>query len=134
MRKLTARQQRFCEEYKKDRDATQAALRAGYAKKQAAKMGAENLRKTHIQACLQEQREKREKSTIAGEEETLEYLTAVLRGEVEGIRASDQMKAAELFGRRYGLFSEKPRPEDEKKEGGESVEDYLRRLEEEKSF
>ena len=130
MRKLTARQQRFCEEFKKDRDATRAALRAGYSEKQAARMGAENLRKAHIRALIQAEPEKGERGPVVDGEETLEYMSAVLRGQVEGIKPSDQMKAAELFGKRYGLFTEKAKAE----EKTESVEDYLRQLEGERSF
>ena len=130
MRKLTARQQRFCEEYKKDRDATRAALRAGYAEKQAARMGTENLRKAHIRERLRAGGEKEERGPVVDREETLEYMSAVLRGQVEGIKPSDQMKAAELFGKRYGLFTERAKSE----EKTESVEDFLRQLEEERSF
>ena len=130
MRKLTARQQRFCEEYKKDRDATRAALRAGYSEKQAARMGAENLGKAHIQERIRTGAEKGERGPVVDREETLEYMSAVLRGEVEGIKPSDQMKAAELFGKCYGLFTEKAKTE----ERADSVEDFLRQLEGERSF
>ena len=37
MAKLTAKQQRFCDEYLIDLNATQAAIRAGYSKKTAYK-------------------------------------------------------------------------------------------------
>lgn len=47
---LTAKQQRFVDEYLKDLNATQAAIRAGYSKKTAASIGQENLKKPDIQA------------------------------------------------------------------------------------
>ncbi|BEU88683.1 terminase small subunit [Selenomonas sp. TAMA-11512] len=47
--KLTAKQQRFIDEYLIDFNATQAALRAGYSKKTAAFIGAQNLKKIQIQ-------------------------------------------------------------------------------------
>ncbi|WP_114937549.1 terminase small subunit [Mucilaginibacter endophyticus] len=50
MAKLTAKQQRFIEEYLVDFNATQAAIRAGYSFDTAAEMGYENLRKPHIKA------------------------------------------------------------------------------------
>ncbi len=54
--KLTPKQQRFVEEYLIDSNATQAAIRAGYAKKRAYAMGHENLTKPEIQAAITEQR------------------------------------------------------------------------------
>lgn len=46
--KLTAKQIRFVDEYMVDFNATQAAIRAGYSKKTAAFIGAENLKKPKI--------------------------------------------------------------------------------------
>lgn len=46
--KLTAKQEMFCQEYLVDLNATQAALRAGYAKKAAQQTGSENLLKPLI--------------------------------------------------------------------------------------
>jgi len=47
---LTSKQQLFVDEYMKDRNATQAAIRAGYSAKTARQMGAENLSKPAIAA------------------------------------------------------------------------------------
>ncbi|WP_054534010.1 terminase small subunit [Herpetosiphon geysericola] len=47
---LTAKQRRFVDEYLVDFNATQAAIRAGYAAKSAYSTGSENLRKPEIQA------------------------------------------------------------------------------------
>lgn len=126
--KLTAKQKRFCEEYLIDLNATQAAIRAGYSKKTARQAGAENLTKPVIKAYIQEQMDKKEKELIASQDEVLRYLTSVLRGEsraqivvVEGTgdgasearrmdKAPDEkerLKAAELLGKRYALFSDK---------------------------
>jgi len=46
--KLTVRQTRFVEEYLKDFNSTQAAIRAGYSKRTAYSIGSENLRKPDI--------------------------------------------------------------------------------------
>ena len=46
--KLTGKQQRFCEEYLLDLNATQAAIRAGYSQRSAASIGDENLDKPEI--------------------------------------------------------------------------------------
>ena len=52
--RLTAKQQRFIEEYLIDLNATQAAIRAGYSPKTAREIGAENLSKPHIRARVDE--------------------------------------------------------------------------------
>jgi Phage terminase, small subunit len=50
MAKLTAKQQRFVEEYLIDLNATQAAIRAGYSPESAKEIGCENLTKPNIRA------------------------------------------------------------------------------------
>ena len=49
---LTAKQARFIEEYLVDRNATQAAVRAGYAKSGAAEEGSRLLRNAKVRAAL----------------------------------------------------------------------------------
>jgi hypothetical protein len=53
MRKLTAKQKRFIEEYLIDLNATKAAVRAGYSAKTAAEIGRQNLRKLEIAAAIE---------------------------------------------------------------------------------
>ncbi len=62
-KKLTPKQDKFCQEYMIDLNATQAAIRAGYSKKTAAIIGFENLRKPNIQARLSELNKKRQEET-----------------------------------------------------------------------
>lgn len=57
--KLNDRQERFCLEYVKDLNATQAAIRAGYSEKTAKSIGAENLTKPDLQKRITELQEKR---------------------------------------------------------------------------
>ena len=54
MAKLTPKQERFCEEYLVDLNATQAAIRAGYSARSAHNIGPGNLLKPIIQARIQE--------------------------------------------------------------------------------
>ena len=61
--RLTAKQKRFIDEYLVDLNATQAAIRAGYSKKTAAFIGAENLKKPQIQAEVQRRMAKRQERT-----------------------------------------------------------------------
>ena len=80
---LTAKQQRFCDEYLIDLNATQAAIRAGYSEKTARSIGSENLTKPDIKAYIEERMAEKEKALIADQDEVLKYLTSVLRGESE---------------------------------------------------
>jgi phage terminase small subunit len=52
--KLTPKQERFCQEYLIDSNATQAAIRAGYSKDTAAVIGWENLQKPYISRAIQD--------------------------------------------------------------------------------
>ena len=81
MVKLTAKQQRFCDEYLIDLNATQAAIRAGYSEKTAGVIGTENLTKPNIREYVEKRMAEKEKTLIADQDEVLKYLTAVLRGE-----------------------------------------------------
>lgn len=49
---LTAKQQKFADEYLIDLNATQAAIRAGYSSKTAKEIGSENLTKPNIRAYI----------------------------------------------------------------------------------
>ncbi len=50
--KLTAKQAAFVVEYMKDKNATQAAIRAGYSAKTAGSIGEENLKKPEIRTAI----------------------------------------------------------------------------------
>lgn len=125
---LTAKQQRFCDEYLVDLNATQAAIRSGYSEKTAYSQGQRLLKNVEVKAYLDERMAEKEGELIAKQDEVLKYLTAVLRGEsisevvvVEGVgmgvssaravqKAPDEkerLKAAELLGKRYSLFTDK---------------------------
>lgn len=81
MAKMTAKQQRFCDEYLIDLNATQAAIRAGYSKKTAKQIGQENLTKPDINEYIGKRMAEKEKSLIADQDEVMRYLTAVMRRE-----------------------------------------------------
>lgn len=138
MAKLTAKQQRFCDEYLIDLNATQAAIRAGYSKKTAYKASdwlnekSQEKPSSKFNRAMREYIDNRlaekEKALIADQDEVLKYLTSVLRGQsksteivIEGLgdgstkarkmekepSEKDKLKAAELLGKRYGLYTEK---------------------------
>lgn len=60
---MTARQQRFCEEYLVDLNATQAAIRAGYSAATARVAGCKNMKKPAIAACIEKEMQKRSQRT-----------------------------------------------------------------------
>lgn len=67
-KKLTPKQERFVAEYLIDLNATQAAIRAGYSKNTAEKIGSENLQKPEIRALLNTAKiERSEKTGVTAE-------------------------------------------------------------------
>lgn len=126
--KLTPKQKAFAEYYIETGNATESAIKAGYSKKTARVIGQENLLKPALKSYIDEKMKELESKRIAKAEEVLEYLTRVLRGEeteqvvvIENIgdfmseakvvdkevSAKDKIKAAELLGKRYRLFTDK---------------------------
>lgn len=80
-RKLTAKQRLFADEYVKSGNATQSAIKAGYAPKAAYQSGAENLRKPQIKAYIEAKMAEIESRKIATAKEVMEFYARVLRGE-----------------------------------------------------
>jgi hypothetical protein len=126
--KLTLKQKKFADEYIISGNATQSAIKAGYSKKTAGVIAVENLEKPNIKAYIDERLKELDDKAIAKQEEVLQYLTAVMRGQsksavvvIEGLGEGlsearlinktpdekDRIKAAELLGKRYGAFTEK---------------------------
>lgn len=129
---LTPKQQRFCDEYLIDLNATQAAIRAGYSKKTAGAIATENLQKPNLKAYIQQRMDEKEKELIADGDEVLKYLTSVMRGQarssvvvVENIGdftskaremekspdEKERLKAAELLGKAHLLFADRVQQE-----------------------
>lgn len=81
--KLTEKQKRFADEYIKSGNATQAAIKAGYSKKTANRIGAENLSKLVIRDYIDERMRTIENNRIMTAKEAVEFLTSVVRGDVK---------------------------------------------------
>lgn len=118
-KKLTPKQKRFCEEYLKSGNATEAAKKAGYKEKAAHSMGAENLRKPAISAYIKRRTDEQEAALVANSNEILKFYTAVMRGEVKdqfGMDASlsDRLKAGDSLMKRYAAASDRNRTTMEK--------------------
>ena len=126
--KLTEKQKRFADYYIETGNATESAMKAGYSKKTAYSIGNENLRKPEIKTYIDEQLKKMDSERVASAEEVMKYLTSVMRGEaqseivvIENVgdyrseartmsKAPDEkerLRAAELIGKRYALWTDK---------------------------
>jgi phage terminase small subunit len=121
--KLTEKQRRFADEYIRLGEITQASINAGYSTKTAYAIGKENLEKPIIKSYIEKRLSELRKQSIAEQDEVLQYLTSIMRGEQteqtlrgigEGaqtiddieISAKDRIKAAELLGKRYAMWTE----------------------------
>ena len=124
MNKLTNRQKRFVEEYLIDLNARQAAIRAGYSPKTAQEQASRLLANVKVQTAISALLADISSAKIADIEEVMKYLTSVMRGEAteeipllvgngvqeiitKHLSAKDRIRAAELLGKRYGLFTDK---------------------------
>lgn len=128
MTKLTEKQKRFADYYIETGNGAEAARLAGYKGKNLNNIASENLAKLGIKNYIDEKLEKMSSKRIASANEVMELLTSAARGEleeevvvVEGegdgcstartikkqIGAKDRIKAAELLGKRYRLWTDK---------------------------
>lgn len=128
---MTDRQQKFADEYLIDCNATRA-YKAAYPNVRkdstAAQAGSRLLRNVNVSAYIEEKLAEISSKKTAEATEVMEYLTSVLRGQsrasvvvVEGYGdgcseakiiekppdEKERLKAAELLGKRYGLFTDK---------------------------
>ena len=108
--KLTEMQKRFIDFYIETANATKACEMAGYKGKNLNRLGSQNLSK--LDKFIKVKLEEKESKRIASQDEVLEYLTKVMRGEEKdqfGLDASlqDRTRCAELLGKRYGTFVDK---------------------------
>ncbi len=104
--KLTDKQAAFAREYCVDKNATQAAIRAGYAKKSAAQMGEELLRKPDVRAAVDALLAKLAEKT----ETEAEWVRRRLKEEADDYSEfathSGRIRALELVGKINGIFEQ----------------------------
>lgn len=118
------KQKKFADEYIISGNATQAAIKAGYSKKYTNTNANKLLQNTTVREYIDKIMAKHDNKKIAKQEEVLEYLTCILRGEqteetLKGagngvqviddieVSAKDRIKAAELLGKRYGIWTDR---------------------------
>lgn len=126
--KLTLKQKAFADYYIQFGNATMAAIKAGYSKRNIGENAAKTLKNPNVKNYIDERLKEIEDSRIADAKEVMQRLTHAARGEleeevvvVEGtgdgcsdariiekkIGAKDQIKALELLGKRYKLFTDR---------------------------
>ena len=128
---MTKKQKIFADEYLIDLNATRA-YKVAYPNVKndvtAAAVASRLLRNVKVQEYIAQRMAEKESKRIADQDEVLKYLTSVLRGEsraqeivVEGTgegcseartmekapSEKERLKAAELLGKRYALFTDK---------------------------
>ena len=79
---LNYKQLRFVDEYMLDGNATQAAIRAGYAEKSAHNTGTRLVSDKSVQSEIAKRRSEVQKSTIMSAQEILELYTDIAHGKV----------------------------------------------------
>ena len=122
--KLTLKQQRFADEYIRTGNAFQSAINAGYSETYAKGNVVKLLENVSVKSYIDKRLEELKKESIAEQDEILQYLTSVMRGEMKeqtlvgqgmgyqeidsmDVGAKDRIKAAELLGKRYRMWTEK---------------------------
>lgn len=129
--KLTEKQRRFADEYIRTGNITQSYLNAYNNVKNentASSAGSRLLRNVKVKAYIDKRLEELKKESIAEQDEILQYLTSVMRGEIKDEqllvvgdmefgssvekheKRSDTMariKAAELLGKRYMMWTDR---------------------------
>ncbi len=120
---LSPMQTRFVEQYLIDLNAAHAAIRAGYAKKNAKQQGYALLQKPAVQAAVTEAIQARSERTEVGQDWIIERLVenveramtvepVMVGGEKTGeyvYQGNVANKALELLGRHVGMFDDKLR-------------------------
>jgi len=116
MKKLTAKQKAFCDEYLIDLNATQAAIRAGYSVKTAQVISAENLAKPIIAERIENLQTERAKRCAIDADMVLAGILKVVEDatEMKETESGTTMKnhtaalrGYELLGKHLALFTDK---------------------------
>lgn len=121
---MTIKQKKFADEYIISGNAYQSLKNAGYSENYAKSDGCKILENPSVKSYIDERLKELEDKQIAKQEEVLKYLSAVMRGEeteqilrssgdyeqvIDDIEVSakDRIKAAELLGKRYGIWTDR---------------------------
>lgn len=110
--KLKPKELMFAEEWLKTTNATQSAIKAGYSARTAYSAGNRLLKKVDVKQYIDERLAEMKESSIADTNEVMQFLSSTMRGDIPdqfGLdpALNDRLKAAELLGKRYKLFTDK---------------------------
>lgn len=112
MAELTAKQQRFVEEYLVDMNATQAAIRAGYSKKTAYSIGGENLRKPEIKKAIKKATKVIRKRAKISTDDVVRGLRDEAENKGPGSKHSARVAAWAHLAKYLGMFGAKGTEQD----------------------
>jgi phage terminase small subunit len=101
MNKLTDKQQKFCDEYLVDLNATQAAIRVGYSEKTASEQSSRLLSNVKIQNYIQNKQKKTSDKLEINKELILQMVFDIAKS--KGERTNDRLKAIEIVNKMLGL-------------------------------
>ncbi|PTQ84774.1 phage terminase small subunit [Trichococcus patagoniensis] len=121
---LTLKQQKFADEYIISGNIYQSAVKAGYSDNYAKAQSSKLLENVGVKAYIDERLEVLNSEKVADQQEVMEFLTSVMRGEVtepvpifvgDGFQEVKDLKpnvqarraAAVDLGKRYGMWTEK---------------------------
>jgi phage terminase small subunit len=105
--KLNPRHASFIAEYLKDKNATQAAVRAGYAEKSAKYTARELLKTPHIKAAVARALKEQEKRTLIAADQVL---LDIQQGGDDARKVGEFhafLRSRELLGKHFKLFADK---------------------------
>lgn len=102
---LNPKQNAFAIEYIKDKNATQAAIRAGYSQKTAQRIGSELLSKPLIKQKIDELQKAAEVRAGITVDKIVKRINAI--ADDPNTAPRDRLKADELLGKYLGMFTEK---------------------------
>ena len=96
---LTPKQKAFADYYIECGKVTEAAVKAGYSKKTAAKIGSENLKKPDVSAYIAQRQSQIDSERICSIKEIQEFRSRIVRGEEKDqfdldVATIDKLKAA----------------------------------------
>lgn len=117
---MTEKQNRFADHFIATANASEAARKAGYSERTARVIGQENLTKPAVRAAIDERLNEMASERIATAEESMRFLTSVMRGEFKeevvtqmgkkvevAIPTAQRLRACESLLKIYGMFREK---------------------------
>ena len=111
---MTERERRFADTYIETGNAARAARESGYSEKTAKSIGAKLLKKDDIRVYVASRLDALEASRTATLAEVIQFLTAVMRGQVSdqfGLEASlqDRLKASDMLIKRFMVADDRNR-------------------------